>query len=321
MAEDPLERMSAQGAEPVPPIDARFADRLETRLRISHAEAAGQLGRRRRFGRAWVFALAGVIALAGFIGVTQLDADDPGVPLEVTNEGVVGEGDDGDGGQGEGAVGDAAPTATPTPAEPAELVTIDPDDATADATATPTPLPAVTDQPPTDQAPSDQVPTDSAPTDQATGDVVPTVDPVPTPSDQLPTPVPTSTPAPTPAPTPTPTATPRPVQPDPVPSPTPTRPPQPARIMLMCKVRTNADAVGVVCEWEGLPDVDVDRFVVLRSLNGGPTTQVANRPATAEPLYIDRDAGPGDVGTYIVRALKGDSVVGVSVRVTVRVPG
>lgn len=332
MAEEPFDRLAAQAKQSVPPIDPRFADRLESDLRIEHGQLATP--RRRVFGAwrpAWGLALAAVVVVAGFVGLVQLQTNDPGVPLEVTDEGGpdgdaavtdgsgfadAGEPNDvvGDGGDGVAVDVRATPTATPTPNDVSDRA----DPATEDAAPTPTPVP---DDPPATDLPADRSPTavptvtDERPVDAlatpsptAISDVAPTAGPTvrPTPSPTVVQPV---TPLPLPTPTPSPT-----------PIPTPTARPTPVPVSLTCAARTAGDALGVVCEWGGIAPVDADRYALLRSLNSGQTLVIASRRADAERTFIDRDVSPGDRAVYLVRALQGDAVVGASERVTVRVP-
>lgn len=308
MAEDPIDRLEALSGQSVPAPDERFLDRLESDLRIEHARITP--GRRRapawRLG--WVFALAAIVIVGGIVGFDRLSADDPGVPLEVTDEGTADDEatDDGSDPQDADPVADVTPTPTPQDTEPADdLVVTAPDEPTPEPTEIERPTLTPTAPPDVRPTPTPvRTPTDVRPTPQPTPTVTRPAD-QPTPVPALPTAVPTLAPAPTPTPTPTPTATVR---------------PEPAPLSLTCTVRTAGDAIGVVCEWDPLLLVDFDRYQLFRSRNGGVTGVIASRPAGGSLVYIDREMGPGDSATYLLRASKGDTVVAASPRVNVRVP-
>lgn len=72
--------------------------------------------------------------------------------------------------------------------------------------------------------------------------------------------------------------------------------------------------------WSAPVGVDIDRYVVVRSRNGGEISVIATKRAVDERMIIDREMGPGDVGIYLVRGLFGDNIRAASVRVTVNVP-
>ena len=80
------------------------------------------------------------------------------------------------------------------------------------------------------------------------------------------------------------------------------------------------DATGVVCQWPAPTQVDVDRYVLFRSLNEGDTMTIAMRRADQQRMVIDREVQPGDLAIYLVRGMQGDRVVAASTRVSVRMP-
>ena len=84
MADDLEKRLAAHGQSVVPDIDPRFADRLESQLRIEHAGAASKQPR-----RGWTslprLAAAALIVVAGVVGLAALAGDDAGVPVAVVD--------------------------------------------------------------------------------------------------------------------------------------------------------------------------------------------------------------------------------------------
>lgn len=333
MSEHPFDELERIGAEPVPPVDPGFADRLESNLRIHHGALhrtpVTPWKRRLALGLA-----AGGLVVTGLFGASQLGSDDDGVPVEVTgpiadrdlasDPPAVGDRSDdragasGDGsGAGDrieagdrpdsGAVFEPTPTPTATPSPAAESddgpppPAVDRDEPATDSAPEPTGAPAVdADADPTPAG--DEVAGPTA-TPTATPTRPPAVRPEPTPSPARPTPGLRPTPAPTT------------VVPTPLPSPTAT----PVPLTAACRIRTQGDAFGVVCEWQLPIGVDVARFTVQRSRNGAARELVA---AVAPPRTqtIDRDIRPGDTLVYVVTGLTGDAVRAVSERMVVQVP-
>lgn len=335
MSEHPFDELERLGETPVPPVDASFADRLESDLRVRHG------GRRR--GPAWApgwrratLGLAAVVcAVVGVIGLGQLRIGDDDVPVEIAgpeHDGsevaaeppdVGDDGDDGDDGADSGLGGGGAETegaeASALASEPTPIPTPLGDEATSGgggsvAPDLTTPAPAGTPTP-------DQTPTsgDSTGTRPATPLPTPTVPPRPT-TTPSPTPVPRE-PLPTterPPVTVVPTMTPEPVDTE-TPTPAASATPAPVALDAVCALRAGRDALGVICEWQPPPDLDIGRFTVHRTRNGGPRELVAN-VAAPRTQAADRDVGPGDSVVYVVTGLVGDAVRAVSERLAVRIP-
>lgn len=346
MSEGPFEELERLGAEPVPAVDPLFADRLESDLRVRHAAGhrAPLVPWRRR--AALGLAATGLI-VAGLFGLSRLGPGDGGVPLEVTgpvadrdlaSEPPAGDPSDATGDTSGGRIeageridggdeidvgdqSDATPTPEPTPTvttTPSPSGTSDTDrvppggqdaDPTVGAGPEPTGLPA--SHPTTDPTPArapalDATPMPTPPAPAATAPPPPTVRPQPTPSPGRPTPTPSDL-----RPTPTPTT--------PVPRPSPTVTVTPVPLDAACRTRIQGDAIGVVCEWRAPVGVDIARFTVHRTRNGGARELVATvRPPRMQ--IVDRNVRPGDSLVYVVTGLTGDAVRAVSERVVLQVP-
>ena len=306
MADDPQKRLEAQARQPVPAIDPRFADQLESKLRVKHAAQSSASQRRIRVALPRLVAAAAIVAAAG-LGITALSNSEPSVTIAIADGAH--SGDPADSGQ---AIAD--PSAVPTPtvqgAGPAPVSTDIPVQPTTVVAPTPastaTPLLSVTPTPavpsPTVAAPATTVPSpiESAPTPPATST---------TPARS--TPVPAATPERVPSPTATAS-----------PEPTPTIEREPVPLGIMCEARFVGDAVGVVCSWL-VPESDrtIASYRITRSRNGGEAQVIARQRASAPLSYTDREVAFEDQLIYIVHGLDADdNVVAVSVRDVVTVP-
>lgn len=301
MAEDPIEELAELGTRPVPPVDPGFADRLESRLRATHA-AAVQPGRRPL--SAWLPRIGVAFAVLALmvVGAVALTDRPAGVPVST------GDGDS------EPPADFAAP---PAEVRGGEAAPATPGTA-ADGTPTPTPIPTSTAVAAV-SAVSEATTTPSArstpgtdpgttPTAAARPELSLTPEPVGTP---VPPPTPTSTPQ---RPTPTVEATPTPTV-EPRPTPTPTVEPEPEPIEARCLVRIAGDSAGVTCSWRApATDRPFVRIEVLRSRNGAEATVVSEqRPETTD--FVDRDVALGDRVVYVIRAVDGqDRIVAASAR-------
>ncbi len=325
MADDPQKRLEAHARQPVPPIDPRFADQLESKLRVEHAAQSPASQRRIRVVLPRLAAAAAIVVAAG-LGITALSNDEPSVPVAIVDNGTTapldaaadgGSGDEqdttdrGDPADPGQAIADPSavptptvqsagpgPASTETPVQPTAVVALPP-------ASTATPLPSIT--PATvEPSPTVTVPTRTAPS--------------PTESAQTPTPTPTSPAGSTPVPAATPVPVPRPTA-TASPEPTPTAEREPVLLELMCEARVVGDVVGVVCSWR-VPESDriIADYRITRSRNGGEAQVIARQRASAPLSYADRDVDFGDQVIYMVQGLDaGDSVVAASVRETVTV--
>lgn len=339
MADELENRLEAEGQRQVPRLDQTFADRLESQLRVEHAEVVPTRQR-----RAWAMlprvAVAALIVVAGIVGLATLAGDDATVPVAVVDEepapaldaagGGTGDADAAEGTDGSAEQGQALadPTNVPTPSvsgteatpvvPPIVTVTATPVDEqspTAPATA-----PTMTAEPDVDQTAPTPLP------------VEPTATAAPSPTVATPTSTPTVTPEPTPTPTPplitspvpvpTTTAVPTPTTtPSPTPEPTPTVERAPVDIELACGARVVGDVVGVVCSWDApVTDRVVASYQVMRSRNGGEA-EVVSRQRASTLSFTDRGLSGSDEVIYLVQGLDSDSnVVATSVREVVVVP-
>lgn len=341
MTEDPLERLERAGRRAVPAIDDTFAERLESKLRVEHAQTVVPRRRRiaalaPRLGIALTLVAFGVIAMFAAVGrdgglpVSVVD-DDPVAPATAPDNGEA----DQPGTAAELATATTTPTAAPEPQPATESPTGTPEPAMSaeQGAAAPSPVPSALVAPTTRPEPLlTQTPAPvQTPAPTQTPALIQTPAPIQTPTPtQTPTPMPTAAPTPTrPAATSTPTPaavqTQTPVQvpsatATPVSEPSPT--PEPAPIDLACQVRVVDEVAGVICTWTGpQADAAVEQFQVLRARNGADAQVVSRQRASVAARYVDRDVDAGDEVIYLVRGLDADgAVVGASVRQVVDVP-
>ncbi len=93
------------------------------------------------------------------------------------------------------------------------------------------------------------------------------------------------------------------------------------KIALNCAFVIDAARQGVACHWSKVDRPHATRFVLVRSVDGGPRERIYRTPADGRRSYFDTDVAAGQSIRYKVFALAGDGrVVGVSRADTVLVP-
>ena len=302
MADDLQKRLEAHAQEPVPALDPRFADQLESKLRIGHAAQSPASERRIRVALPRLIAAAAIVAAAG-LGITARSHNEPSVPVAIVGDATPAPLDAAAGGSDDEQHG----ADRHDPADPGQAIT--------DPSAVPTPtVQSAGPAPASTKAPVPPPAVVASPLPATT---------VPDPTVSKPTPtlasLAGSTPvrAVTPVPVPSTTATASPTR-----EPAPTAEREPVRLELRCGSRVVGEVVGVVCSWMA-PESDrtIASYRITRSRDGGEARVIAQQRASASLSYTDRDVNFEDKVSYLVQGLDADDrLVAASVREIVTLP-